>query len=341
MRAQTGTAPAWTVLSAAALFAALLASSPDAQAQRKEREGKAVVDAVCGSCHFTGKDNAPRIGDASAWANRVSQGLTSLTANALAGIRKMPAHGGNRGVSDIEIERAIVHMVNLSGGNWVEPVGGMSPAVLRTSETVVQAQCAKCHQPGKEGAPRIGDRPAWTPRLAKGLDGLVTSAVHGHGGMPARGGMPDLSRDEIRGAILYMFNYGLPPVPPPPATAAADPHHKVVDGMDVYFGIIKADAMRSAYPEAKLPAGKGHYHLNVALADSKSQVPVSDAQVTMRVSDGMTTQTKTLGLIAANNAVSYGNFFRFNSGSVYSIRAEIKRPNGAGTAVANFEHREP
>jgi cytochrome c5 len=341
MRAQARSVPAWTVYSAAALFVALLASSPDAQAQRREREGKVVVDAVCASCHFTGKDNSPRIGDAAAWAARASQGLTSLTANAIAGIRKMPAHGGNRGVSDIEIERAIVHMVNLSGGNWVEPVGGMTPAVLRTSESVVQAQCAKCHQPGKEGAPRIGDRAAWTPRMAKGLDNLVTSSVHGHGGMPARGGMPDLSRDEIRGAILYMFNHGLPPLQPAVATAAPNPHHKVVDGMDVYFGIIKAEAMRAAQPEAKIPAGKGYYHLNVAVADNKSNVPVSDAQVTMRVTDGMTTQTKTLGLIAVNNAVSYGDFFRFNSGGVYNIRTEIKRPNGAGIAVANFEHREP
>lgn len=340
MLAQTRSAPAWAVLSAAALFAVLATSSPDAQAQRKEREGKAVVDAVCGSCHVTGKDNSPRIGDTQAWAPRASQGLTSLTANAIAGIRKMPAHGGSQGVSDIEIERAIVYMVNQSGGTWVEPVGGVTPAVLRTSETVVQSQCAKCHQPGKEGAPRIGDRPAWTPRMAKGLEGLVNSAVHGHGGMPARGGMADLSRDEIRGAILYMFNYGLPPIQPPPPAAAADPHHKVVSGMDIYFGMMKADAMRAAQPEAKVPSGKGYYHLNIALVDNKSQVPVSDAQVTMRVSDGMTTQTKTLGLIAANNAVSYGNFFRFERGGVYNIRTEIKRPN-ANSAVANFEYREP
>ena len=75
MRAQIRAVPGWTVLSAAALFAVLSTSSLDAQAQRKEREGKAVVDAVCGSCHFTGKDNSPRIGDAGAWATRASQGL--------------------------------------------------------------------------------------------------------------------------------------------------------------------------------------------------------------------------------------------------------------------------
>jgi cytochrome c5 len=230
-------------------------------------------------------------------------------------------------------------MVNQSGGNWVEPLSASTPSAARTSESVVQAQCAKCHQTGKDGAPKIGDRTAWTPRLGKGLDQLVASAVHGHGGMPSRGAMPDLSREEIRGAILYMFNYGLPPVPTPPPVAAADPHHKVVDGMDVYLGMMRAEALRGQAKD--VPTGKGYYHLNISLADNKTQTPVGDAQVTMRVSDGMSTQTKALNLVAANNAVSWGNYFRFASGNVYNIRAEIKRPGATEAAVANFEYREP
>jgi len=340
MRTQIGFARAGALLPAIAVFAVLGAASTGAEAQRVQRQGKEVVEAVCGGCHVAGKDGAPRIGDAAAWSARASQGLTALTSHAIAGIRKMPAHGGSPGVSDAEIQRAIVYMVNQSGGNWVEPLAAGAPAGVRTSESIVQAQCARCHQPGKDGAPKIGDRTAWTPRLGKGLDQLVASAEHGHGGMPARGGMPDLSREEIRGAILYMFNYGLPPVPAPTPAAAADPHHKVVDGMDVYFGMMRADALRAA--KAKdVPAGKGYYHLNISLADNKSQLPVIDAQVTMRVSDGMTTQAKVLNPMAANSAVSYGNYFRFASGTVYNISTEIKRPGVAGTAVANFEYREP
>lgn len=349
MRTQAGPVLSWALLPAIALCAVLSTFSPGADAQRTQRQGKEVVDAVCGACHASGKEGAPRIGDAKAWASRASQGLTALTDHALKGIRKMPAHGGNKGVSDIEIERAIVYMVNQSGGNWVEPVGGATPAVGRTSETIVQAQCAKCHQTGRDGAPKIGDRPAWTPRLAKGLDRLVASAVHGHGPMPSRGGMPDLSREEIRGAILYMFNHGLPALPPPPAGAAADPHHKVVSGIDIYLGMMRAETMRAAQAQAQkpgaakvdVPSGKGYYHLNISLADNKSQLPLTDAQVTVRVSDGVTTETKTLGLVAANNAVSYGNFFRFSSGSAYNITTEIRRPGVPGTVVANFEYRQP
>lgn len=339
MLTQVGSVRAGALLPAIALFAVLSTVGTAADAQRVQRQGKEVVDAVCGGCHVPGKDGAPRIGDTAAWATRASQGLTALTGHAITGIRKMPAHGGSPGVSDIEIQRAIVYMVNMSGGNWVEPLSASTPAAARTSESIVQAQCAKCHQSGKDGAPKIGDRAAWTPRLGKGLDQLVASAVHGHGGMPSRGAMPDLEREEIRGAILYMFNYGLPPVPTPPPVAAADPHHKVVDGMDVYLGMMRADALRGQAKD--VPTGKGYYHLNISLADNKTQTPVGDAQVTMRVSDGMSTQAKALNPLAANNAVSWGNYFRFASGNVYNIRTEIKRPGATEAAVANFEYREP
>ncbi|HMA08229.1 MAG TPA: c-type cytochrome [Ramlibacter sp.] len=348
MRMQAQSVSMRALLPAIVLFTLSASFSGTADAQRKERQGKEVVDAVCGACHTSGKDGAPRIGDANAWSSRASQGLTALTAHAISGIRKMPAHGGSTGVSDVEIERAITYMVNRSGGNWVEPLQGTPAVAASTSEAIVKAQCAQCHEAGKDGAPKIGDRTAWTPRLAKGLDSLVASAIHGHGPMPARGGMPDLTDQQIRGAILYMFSYGLPAIPPQPPVAAADPHHKLVSGIDVYFGMMRAEAMRAAQAQdgksggtkVDIPPGTGYYHLNVALADNKSKAPVTDAKVTMQVSDGMTVQSKTLNLVAANNAVSYGNFFRFSSGSAYNITTEIQRP-GAGPVVAKFEFKAP
>ena len=339
--------PGGAALSAFAVLTALSIFVAPAQAQRKERQGKDVVDAVCSGCHLQGKDNAPRIGDVNAWSVRASQGLTALTNNAVKGIRNMPAHGGNAGVSDIEIERAITYIVNRSGGHWVEPVGGGTPAVVRTSESIVRAQCATCHESGRDGAPKIGDQAAWIPRLKRGLDPLVASAVHGHGPMPSRGGLPDLSDAEIRGAIVYMFSYGVPTAAPPAPAAAANPHHKVVSGTDIYLGMTRAESMRAAYDNARsndkpaIPSGKGYYHVNISLVDSKSQVPVTDAQVKVLVSDGMTSETHTLGLLGANNTVSYGSFYRFSSGSAYNITAEIRRPGMAGTIEAKFDFRAP
>jgi cytochrome c5 len=334
---RSGFARAWLPV---ILLAALCTVSGAADAQRKERQGKEVVDAICASCHATGKDNAPRIGDAKAWAGRASQGLAALNEHALQGIRKMPAHGGGAGFSDIEVERAIIYMINQSGGHWVEPLGGATPAVMRSSETIVQNQCAKCHQNGQDGAPRIGDRAAWIPRLKKGLDPLVASAIHGHGAMPARGGLPDLSDQEIRGAVIYMFNYGVPiATAPAPVIAPADPRHKLVSGTDIYLGLLPAEKVRGA--KSDVPSGKGYYHVNISLADNKSQVTVTDAEVKLRVSDGISSESKTLGLVAANNAVSYGNYFRFSSGNAYNITAEIRRPGTAGTIEARFDFKAP
>ncbi len=180
----------------------------NARAQSGERGGKEVVDAVCSACHATGTNGAPKIGDQRAWSKLESRGLSSLTQSALKGIRKMPAHGGNPAVSDLEISRAIAYMVNQSGGHWTEPISKTSPPAARSGAQIVQAQCVKCHQTGEGGAPRIGDRAAWIPRAAQGLDAVVRSAIKGHGGMPARGGMPDLTDAEMRKATIYMLNQG-------------------------------------------------------------------------------------------------------------------------------------
>jgi len=179
-----------------------------AQAQGSDKSGEQVVASVCSGCHASGKLGAPKIGDKKAWSARAELGLTGLTREALKGIRQMPSHGGNPTLSDKEIERAIIYMVNESGGNWVEPIDTAQPVSQRSGEQVVKLQCFKCHEEGKGGAPRIGDRTAWIPRLKNGLDATVRSAVNGHGGMPSRGGLASLTDAEIRSAVLYMLNAG-------------------------------------------------------------------------------------------------------------------------------------
>jgi cytochrome c5 len=320
----------WLSTLAVALAIALMSTS--AAAQRRERTGKEVVDATCASCHASGANGAPKIGDAKAWKARASQGLAALTEHALKGIRNMPAHGGNPGISDIEIERAITQMVNLSGGHWVEPLGGATPA----GEQIVKMQCSKCHQDGLNGAPKIGDRAAWTPRLRNGLDALVKSAVHGHGGMPARGGIADLTDLEIQGAVVYMFNYGIPEPPPAKATPAADPYHKIIAGTEIYLGIVRAEA--APVVKGGAPSGKGYYYLNVSLFDAKNKTAIGDATVKLTVTDALGAESKTLDAIAANNATSYGGYFRMVSPNPYTITAKIQRP-GAGATEAKFEYK--
>jgi cytochrome c5 len=187
-------------------ISALAALQPAAHAVTPgERTGKEVVETFCIECHGTGANGAPRIGDAKAWEPRAKRGLTGLTNSALAGVRKMPPHGGTLQINDLEIRRAITYMVNQSGGRWNEPTDRAKTPGPRSGEQIVQAQCVKCHGTGVGGAPRLGDKTAWVGRARSGLDSLVASAIHGHGGMPARGGMADLTDPEMRSAVIHMF----------------------------------------------------------------------------------------------------------------------------------------
>ena len=195
----------------------------DASAPKVEKPGKEVVAAVCGACHATGALNAPKIGDKAAWAKLISAGLPRITQTAIKGIRQMPARGGNPDLSDIEIERAIVYMADQSGGKWIEPISKTAKTAERSGEQIVQAQCGTCHETGVGGAPKIGDRAAWIPRATKGYEVVVRSAIKGHGGMPVRGGMADLTDAELRNAVTYMFNMGAAEAQAPQAATPAAP----------------------------------------------------------------------------------------------------------------------
>jgi cytochrome c5 len=53
-------------------------------------------------------------------------------------------------------------------------------------------------------APKIGDKAAWAPRLAQGVDGLTASAIKGKGAMPPKGGAATASDADIKAVVTYM-----------------------------------------------------------------------------------------------------------------------------------------
>lgn len=169
-----------------------------------DRSGKEVVEKVCAGCHATGKDGAPRIGDRDDWSKRAWKGLGKLTDNAITGVRKMPAHGGQSSLTDLEISRAVAYMI--SGGTASEPNKPYSSPRLKDGEQLVRERCQDCHASGTNGAPKIGDMAAWQARLQGGVDNLVKSAIRGHNAMPARAGMVNLSDADMRAAVVFMVN---------------------------------------------------------------------------------------------------------------------------------------
>lgn len=70
------------------------------------------------------------------------------------------------------------------------------------------AVCSMCHASGTAGAPRLGDKADWGPRIDQGMDVLYKHSLEGFTGakgmMPARGGSTTISDDDVKAAVDYM-----------------------------------------------------------------------------------------------------------------------------------------
>jgi cytochrome c5 len=135
-------------------------------------------------------------------------------------------------------------------------------AMADTGEQVVKARCSLCHEGGAGGAPRIGNRPEWEPRAARGKLALYQSALKGkpNTAMMARGGFRDLSNDEVMAAVDYMvvrtgLTPGLNPAPPPAAVVlptATEPAALAPDADDNTVTAYIAEALRELAPDSKV-----------------------------------------------------------------------------------------
>lgn len=74
-------------------------------------------------------------------------------------------------------------------------------------EDTYNRTCATCHIAGVAGAPKLGDVPAWEPRLAKGTDALYQSAINGMPpAMPAKGMCFACTDDDLKALVDYMLD---------------------------------------------------------------------------------------------------------------------------------------
>jgi len=80
------------------------------------------------------------------------------------------------------------------------------PAQAASPKQVYQTSCFGCHGTGAAGAPKMGDAAAWAPRIAKGMDALLSTAISGVGAMPPRGLCMSCSDDELKAVVEYMVN---------------------------------------------------------------------------------------------------------------------------------------
>jgi cytochrome c5 len=220
----------------------------DANAPKVFQGAEAVYTAVCAACHASGLAGAPKIGDAAGWGTRIAQGYEMLVKHAIEGIRAMPPKGGNPDLDDIEVARAVVYMANQSGAKFKEPAApaaapvtamaapdaapdpaanapasapapaaaipvaaAVPVAVLAadTGKTLYSQACIACHGAGIAGAPKMGDKTAWAPRMAQGTAILYQHAIAGFQGkagvMPPKGGSTAPDAD-VKAAVDYMLS---------------------------------------------------------------------------------------------------------------------------------------
>ncbi|NML13856.1 c-type cytochrome [Azohydromonas caseinilytica] len=196
------------------------------------KTGEQVFQAQCAACHGTGAAGAPKFGDEGAWAARIKNGYEALLASALKGKNAMPPQGGGA-FSEVEIGRAVVYMANKGGAKFEEPKApagaataaaptdaapAAAPAAAATTTAAAPAAaagaaapalytqtCQACHAAGVAGAPKVGDKAAWAPRVAQGIDALTANAIKGKGAMPPKGGSAAPDAD-IKAVVTYMVN---------------------------------------------------------------------------------------------------------------------------------------
>ena len=108
-----------------------------------------------------------------------------------------------KGEADTTMQAAAAD-VNLAPIGSVNAVDKTIVKAARSGEAVYNAVCTSCHAAGVLNAPKIDDKGAWAPRVANGLDGLMKNAINGLNSMPARGGDPSITDEELSNAIVYM-----------------------------------------------------------------------------------------------------------------------------------------
>jgi cytochrome c5 len=73
-------------------------------------------------------------------------------------------------------------------------------------QKIYQTSCQACHGTGAAGAPKLGDKEAWAPRIATGMDAMLASAINGKNAMPPKGACMSCTDADLKAAIEYMVS---------------------------------------------------------------------------------------------------------------------------------------
>ena len=105
-----------------------------------------------------------------------------------------------------DIEYRIKKVGRLNVVEAAAPAAAMAADGKIDGEALYTAKCSACHASGVLGAPIVGNKDLWSPRIEQGVDTLYTHAMNGFNNMPARGGAADLSDDQVKAVVDFMVS---------------------------------------------------------------------------------------------------------------------------------------
>ncbi len=92
------------------------------------------------------------------------------------------------------------------------PVAEKAPAdpKLAAGKAVYDTNCAACHEAGMMGAPKPGDKAAWSARIPQGVETMAKKSITGFqgkvGAMPPKGGNATLTDEAVTNAVTFMVD---------------------------------------------------------------------------------------------------------------------------------------
>lgn len=181
---------------------------PPSDSQPTLKRGKQVYVNACIICHQKGVMSAPLIGGSSNWYMRLkSSGITGLYRHSINGYNSMPVKGACVTCSDNDIIAAVDYMLNksLSRSQWLDLKTSGPKKYPANGKTIYQENCSVCHNEGKLGAPKIGDKQVWAPIIDKNMDVIIENTVNGKNHLK-NGGCKQCSTSEVIDAIKYMVS---------------------------------------------------------------------------------------------------------------------------------------
>jgi len=102
-----------------------------------------------------------------------------------------------------------VGQVYIAGESEPEPepvAAAAADAGPKSGDEVYNGSCAACHGTGAAGAPKLGDAAAWAPRIAQGMDTMLSNATNGLNAMPPKGLCMTCSDADLKAAIEYIVS---------------------------------------------------------------------------------------------------------------------------------------